>query len=271
MIKSFTVLLFFVLCTMYYVLPIFAQDFTFTKARTDYVFTEDNYKNDLFDFNLKKASYFKNPTLSNKELLRTATYKFIGTRNSYIKNYLTMLRIKTLESTGIDQSKKEEVYTKVDPEVTWYDLRKNSYNPADTLEDLISKSHDEDLRLKSTSLPIIYFSLTHISLGEVKNLRLKHIKLYDNLKKESAELIKLGRADSGLFDRWFRDIDQELSNIITIESKTLQEIDKIFGDDEYKRDGGYKNAIEELDPAKLGLLKLNEFIKELENVIANKR
>ena len=44
-----------------------AQDFTFTKAREDYVFTEDNYKKDLNDFNLKKASYQKNPTLSLKK------------------------------------------------------------------------------------------------------------------------------------------------------------------------------------------------------------
>ena len=118
---------------------------------------------------------------------------------------------------------------------------------SDNLEDLINKSKDEDVRFESNSLPIIYFSLAHISLGEVKGLRLKHIKLYDNLKKESGELIKLGRADSSLFDRWFKDIDQELSNIATIESNTLQEIKKI------------------------SLLRLNGFVKELENVIANKR
>ena len=253
------------------IIDIFAQEFTFTKARADYVFTEDNYKNDLFDFDLKKASYLKNSTLSNKEQLRVATYKFLETRNNYVKSYLTMLRIKTLESDGIEQSRKEEVYTKIDPEVVWYELRKNSYNPADNLEDLINKSKDEDTRFKSSSLPIVYFSLAHISLGEVKSLRLKHIKLYDNLKKESQELIKLGRADASLFDRWFKDIDQELINITTIESDDLQEIGKIFGDDEYKRDSGYKNAIEELEPAKISLLRLNKFVKELENVLESKR
>ncbi|MDP3014495.1 MAG: hypothetical protein Q8M92_09650, partial [Candidatus Subteraquimicrobiales bacterium] len=230
-----------------------------------------NYKQDLFDFNLKKASHLKNPTLSNKEQLRVSTYKFINSRNELIKNYLTMLRIKTLESVGIENSKKESIYTKLDPEVIWFLNRKNSYKETDTLEDILTKSKEEDSRFETDTTPIIYLSLAHISLGEVESLKQEHIKLYNNLKKESEELIKLGRADASLFDRWFKDIDKELNSISDIEKTTLTEIEKILGDDEYKRDKGYENAIETLDPVKSNLLRLNGFIKELENVIANKR
>ena len=249
----------------------FAQEFTFNKAREDFVFTEDNYKNDLFDFNLKKASYQKNPTLSIKDQLRVSTYKFVISRNELIKNYLTMLRIKTLESTGIENSTKESIYTKLDPEVVWYEGRKNNYSMANTLEDLINKSKEEDSRFERDTTPIIYLSLAHISLGEVESLKQEHIKLYNSLEKESEELIKLGRADAGLFDRWFRDIDKELNSITDIEKGTLTEIEKILGDDEYKRDKGYENAIETLEPVKSNLLRLNGFIKELENVLESKR
>ena len=240
---------------------IFAQDFTFNKAREDFVFTEDTYRKDLFDFNLKKASYQKNPTLSLKEELRGSLYKFIGTRNNYVKNYLTMLRLRGPELT----------YSKIDSEVLWFDSRKNSYTNNTSLEDLLSKSKEEDAKYQTDTLPVIYLSLAHISLGEVKTVKSEHVKIYNNLKSEADNLVKLGRADAGLFDRWFKDIDQELNNITTIESNVLQEIEKIFGDDEYKRDSGYKNAIEELEPAKISLLKLNGFIKELENVLESKR
>lgn len=261
----------FLILSLIFVTPIFAQEFTFNKAREDFVFTEDNYKNDLFDFNLKKASYQKNPTLSIKDQLRVSTYKFIISRNELIKNYLTMLRIKTLESTGIENSTKESIYTKLDPEVVWYEGRKNNYSMANTLEDLINKSKEEDSRFERDTTPIIYLSLAHISLGEVESLKQEHIKLYNSLKKESEELIKLGRADAGLFDRWFRDIDKELNSITDIEKGTLTEIEKILGDDEYKRDKGYEDAIETLEPVKSNLLRLNGFIKELENVLESKR
>ncbi|MFA6074150.1 MAG: TspO/MBR family protein [Candidatus Woesearchaeota archaeon] len=240
---------------------IFAQDFTFNKAREDYVFTEDNYKKDLNDFNLKKASYQKNPTLSLKEELRTSLYKFIGSRNDLVKNYLTMLRMKGLES----------VNAKIDPEVVWYQNKKNSYSVNDSLEDILSKSKEEDAYYETDTLLVIYFALSNISLNQVKTIKEDHLKLYKNLKSESEELIKLGRADASLFDRWFKDIDQELDRISIIEKDTLTQIEKITGSDEYQRNNGYKKAIETLDPAKTNLLKLNGFIKELENVIASKR
>lgn len=240
---------------------VFAEDFTFNKAREDYVFTEDNYKKDLNDFNLKKASYQKNPTLSLKEELRVSLYKFIGSRNDLVKNYLTMLRMKGLES----------VNTKIDPEVVWYQNKKNSYSVNDSLEDILSKSKEEDTHYETDTLLVIYFALSNISLNQVKTIKEDHLKLYKNLKSESEELVKLGRADASLFDRWFKDIDQELDSISTIEKDTLTQIEKITGSDEYQRNNGYKKAIETLDPAKTNLLKLNGFIKELENIIASKR
>lgn len=242
-------------------LNIFAQDFTFTKAREDYIFTEDNYKKDLSDLNLKKASYQKNPTLSLKEELRVSLYKFVGSRNNLIKNYLTMLRMKELESVNL----------RIDPEVVWYETRKKSYSENDSLEDIIKKSKEEDEHYETNTLLAIYFALSNISLDQVKTTKEDHLKLYKNLKNESQELIKLGRADTNLFDRWFRDIDQELDNINLIEKDTLIQIDKIFGSDDYQRNSAYKKAIETLEPAKINLLKLNGFIKELENIIASKR
>lgn len=250
---------------------IFAQDFTFNKAREDFIFSEDNYKRDLLDFNLKKAAYQKNPTLSLKEELRASLYKFIGTRNNLIKNYLTMLRIKTLESKGIENSKKELIYSKIDPEVAWFDSRKGNYTDATSVEDLINKSKEEDSRMISSTQTIISFSLAHISLGSVTELKNEHIAVYSNLKKEGEELVRLGRADASLFDRWFKDIENELNNISNIEKATLSEIEKILDTDEYKRQSGYKKAIEALNLSEPSLLKLNGFIKELESVVSSKR
>ena len=250
---------------------IFAQDFNFTKAREDFIFTEDNYKKDLADFELKKASYKKNNTLSLKEELRASLYKLIGSRNNLIKNYLTMLRIKTLESVGVDNSVKESIYSKIDPEVSWFDSRKNNYTNDTNLEDLVNKSKEEDSRFKTDTLPIINFTLAHLSLGQIKNLRDENLKIYTSLKKESSDLVTLGRADANLFDRWFSDIDHELNNISEIENSSLIQINLILDKDIYKRQSAYKKAIEILGTSNQSLLKLNGFIKELDGVISSKR
>ncbi len=182
-----------------------------------------------------------------------------------------MIRIKTVESKGIESSLKESIYSKVDPEVVWYGSRKNNYDLSNTIEDIIRKSKEEDERYQASTLPIIYYTLANISLGESKTSKNKHIEIYNKLKNEANNLVSLGRADAKLFERWFKDIELELTKIEEIEKTTLARINIIFDADEYKRDGGYKNAIEELNQAKSNLLRLNDFIMELENTVNTKR
>lgn len=250
---------------------IFAQDFNFTKAKTDYVFMEDTYKAKLTTFNLKKDSYQKNPTLSLKEEARVALLDFLGARNDLVKSYLTMLRLKALESEGLTIVEKQNIFAKVDPQVEWFNKRKDSYSQTDPLENLIDKSKEEDSKYTNETILVIYYTLSYINLGEVVNLKNNHVVLYKTLKDEANNLVSLGRADLNLFNRWFTDIDGELKQIEDIEKETKLEADKILDSSEYRRDGSYEDALEALDPAKTNLLQLNSFVRELENVINSKR
>jgi len=249
-----------------------AQDFTFQKAREDYVFSEDSYRKDLSDYNLKRASYQKNPTLSLKEEFRLSSYTFVViSRNNLVKNYLTMIRMKIVESQGLSNDQKNTLFDKVDPEVAWYTTRKDSYNPNDTIEDIFKKAGDEDLKFETEALPVIYTTLAYSSLGDAISIKNKHLTMYEKLKKEAEELVSLGRADSSLFERWFKDIEREKELISEVEKKTLTEIEKVLGEDKYQRQSAYENAMEAIDPIKSNLFRLNGFIMELENTIQTKR
>ncbi len=250
---------------------IFAQDFTFAKSREDYVFANDNYRNSLSDFNLKRGVYKKNPTLSLKEELRISIFKFSTSRNNLLKVYLTMLRLKTYESLGLETSEKENILSKLDSEISWYENRKNSYNQNDKLEDIVNKTKEEDSRYETDTKPIIYLALSTNSLGDVIDIKNKHIKLYQKLKDEAQNLINLGRADASLFDRWFNDINNELDMIKNNEVATRKEIDKILGADTYLRNGAYQKSVDQVSESKSSLFKINEYILELENAIADKR
>lgn len=250
---------------------IFAQDFTFAKSREDYVFASDNYRTSLSDFNLKRGAYKKNPTLSLKEELRISIFKFSASRNNLLKVYLTMLRLKTYESLGLETSEKENILSKLDSEISWYDNRKNSYNQNDKLEDIVNKTKDEDSRYETDTKPTIYLTLSTNSLGDVIDIKNKHIKLYQKLKAEAQNLINLGRADENLFDRWFNDINNELDMVKNNEVVTRKEIGKIFGADTYLRNGAYQKSIDQVSGSKSSLFKINEYILELENAIADKR
>ncbi|HLD92050.1 MAG TPA: TspO/MBR family protein [Patescibacteria group bacterium] len=250
---------------------IFAQDLTSKKAFDDYVFSQDSYKESLGAFNLKRDSYQKNPTLSLKEEARVALYDFLIKRDDYKRTYLTLIRTKISESSGITKDERETVYTKIDPEVVWLEGRKSELKKDDSLENLLSKSKEEDLKYLKDTLPIIYFTLSNISLSSVIELKNSHIILYNKLKSEANDLVKLGRVDATLFDRWFNDIDAELTKFTDIENLARIEIQKIFSGESYVIKRSYEKSLSTLLPAKSNLLQLNQFISELELTISEKR
>ncbi|HCR35978.1 hypothetical protein A2130_00435 [Candidatus Woesebacteria bacterium GWC2_33_12] len=256
--KVFVIVILFLII----IFPVYAQDLTTKKAFDDFIFSQDNYRASLTEFNLKKGSYQKNPTLSLKEEARVSLYDFLTKRNDYKRTYLTVVRTRTSDMT---------VYSKIDPEVVWYEKREDNLKSTDSLEDLLIKSNEEDIRYQTDTLPIIYFSLGNISLSSIIELKIEHINLYEKLKNEAGELVELGRADSSLFERWYKDIDAELTKINDIEKVTKIEIQKIFSADNYQVKKSYEKVTEKLSPAKSNLLQLNKFISELELTISEKR
>ncbi len=250
---------------------IFAQELSSDTARKDYIFSEDNYKNSLSVFNLKKGSYNKNPTLSIKEEARIALLDLLIKRVNFKKSYLTFIRSKVVESKGLNNDQKGNIYSKIDPEVLYYENRAKEYISNTPLEDLINKSKEEDAKYETGTLPVIYFALGNLSLGDVVSLRNENTVIYKTLRTEAENLVKLGRADQFLFDRWFKDIDLELNKIIDIENMAKKQNELVFDKDTYKIDKAYEDTIETISPVKSNLLQLNQFIKELEITISEKR
>ena len=250
---------------------VFAEELTPKKAFDDYIFAQDNYRTSLNTLNLKKDSYQKNPTLSLKEEARLTLYDFLNKRNDYKRTYLTLIRTRIVETSGLTKDEKEAVYTKIDPEVVWYEGRKNELKTSDSLEDLLKKSDAEDLKYSAETLPVIYFALSHVSLSSAVELKNSHVLIYNRLKSEADDLVKLGRADSSLFDRWFKDIDAELAKITEVEAATRVEIQKIFTVENYSINKSYEKVVSVLSPIKSNLMQLNNFISELEQTISEKR
>lgn len=249
----------------------YAQEFDYKKAYSDYAFTKDGYNDKLTDFNKKKDSYLKNPTLSLKEELRTSLYNFSQSRNDLITTYLTALRLRILESNGLTEDDKNKSTSKISEEFKWFGEHKNSFNVEDSVESLIAKSQEEDKRLTSNFTPAVNSALVYIGYGDVVDQEQKHKKIYEDLKTEANNLVSLGRADSSLFDRWFKDVEGEFENLQNIKSLVNGSMADLEKTETYAQERGFNNSIKNLEPAKESLLKINQYLYELENVISEKR
>lgn len=250
---------------------VYAQTDQFSKSRADYVFMSDNYQANLFDFNFKKGAYNQNPTLSHKEEFRQSTYKFLTTRNKLITTYLTLLRVRVDELVGLTTEQKSKIFERIDEEVLWYNAKLNFYFEEDTLEDIVNKSKDEDLRYLEKTDYTIKYTLLYIGLGNITEIEEEHRQIYNDLKTEAQNLIVLKRLDNNLFDRWFNDIEKELDQIDKNEEETIAVIELMFSNDNFRKTRIYEDAKKILISTQSNLVRLNSFIMELETVVNDKR
>lgn len=254
-----------------YLVVVKAQEDPLQKVLNDYIFTQDAYNQSLTSFNLNKDSYIKNPTLSLKEEARKSLFDFLTKRNEYIKNYLLLLKTRISTATGLDDQEKQNVYNILDPETSFFTDRKAEYKPELSLEEMLSKSEQENLRYTTTTQKVIYYVVTTVGLSDLREIKNNEISIYNSLKEESGNLVILGRADSRLFDRWFNDINTELNNFSTLESKYIRLREKILNEDGFTLKGTYENTIEFSQELRSSLVKTTGYIEELEKTVSEKR
>jgi len=250
---------------------VFAQEFNYQKAYSDYAYTKDNYLAKLSDFRKKMDSYTNNPTLSLKEEARISLYNLIIFRHEYIRTYFTAIRMRLLESKDISQNMRDEALSKISTEIKWYEEHKNIFSSQESLEGLLNKSSEEDNRFTITSTPLINYSLIVIGYGDLNTQEKKHTEIYQKLKKEAGEIVNLGRADASLFERWFKDIETEFELLDKIQTEIEKETGNMFSKETYIQKRAFNEANKNLEPARQSLLKINGYIYELETVIEEKR
>ncbi len=243
--------------------PVDSQEFTFEKAYQDYTFTREIYYQSLSDYQKAKEFYLKNQTLSLKEEARKKTLTFLKDRDELERVYLTALRIKIIETKGIPKEEKDTMLGKIESEVSWYRIHKDSYKDSDILEDLFNKSKDVEARYNDITLPFIYESLNTISLGEIVGSKNDHEATYLLIRKELDGKVAEGKLRIDPFNRWLTDIDEVITSLKTNESLSKTEIAKIYSENRTDPLNSFKASVNILSNSIELLNQLNNFLQEL--------
>jgi len=250
---------------------VFAQEFNYEKAYSDYSYTKDVYNEKLNDFNKKFDSYQKNPTLSLKEEARISLYNLSLFRHELSRTYLGAIRMRLLEAKSLKEEERNNAVSKISEEVKWHEERKNVFSSNDTLEDLVKKLAEEDKRYTETFTPILNLSLATIGYADVVSLTEKHQKIYESLKNESDKLISLNIVDKSLFERWYKDINQNFDTITKNKEKISESLKLILSKESYEQKKLFSNINEDLEPSKNLLMNINTYLYELETAVEEKR
>jgi hypothetical protein len=247
-----------------------AQAFDFNKAYQDYQYALTVYQGAYATYQDSRDFYLKNPTLTLKEDARQKTLAMLKDRDQLSSVYLTMLRMKLVETSGLSIDDKNSIFGKIDPEVKWYQTHLVNYQDGDPLETLFSKSDEAQNQYTTNTLPVIYESLFDISLGAQVGIENDMTSIYSNLKDIVNARVAGGKLDINPFNRWFSDIDGTIQTFNQNNDLAKSQIAKISGQ-YYSVTGSFGTSTDTLAVSLKSLTQLNNFLIEVLTSLKNQQ
>lgn len=245
---------------------VFGQILTFDRAYQDYQYNLTVYNQAFQDFEDAKNAYLANQTLALKETARQKTYTMLVDRDTLMAVYLTAVRTKISELTGLSSDEKNNIFGKIDPEVIFYTNHKSSYGSGDSLDQLFATSSQSQNQYTTKTNLVVQEALFDISLGQLAGLRINHEQIFTFLNSMIDSGVAAGKLTRDPFSRWLTDIDATDQTLKQNEATAMTQIAQIYSQS-YGLGGGYDAAITTLSQNVTGLNQYNEFLSEVLNYI----
>jgi len=245
----------------------YAQEFDFNRAYDDYIYTYSQYRVAHSEYVSAKQAYLNYKTLTSKTEAQDKTLKMLEWRDEVIKTYLTALRLKLAETTGISNYEQNVLYLKLDSEVSWYIKHHDALSSAGSLEDLVDSAEEAQGKYQETEV-LIYQALGTILSGKETTLRQHLNQQMESLKNKIAEIREKGDKKTTIAERWLLEAENRLTRSQEKQSAAQQILTKIKPYDSNKNQS-YNQAQFALEEShqylKEANLNLRELIREVKS------
>ncbi len=228
-----TLPLFFVIFLFLTTNFIYAQEFDSQRAFDDYLFNFNQYRQSHSQYVAAKEAYLSYKTLTSKDDAREKTLKMLQDEDIVISTYLTALRLKLADITGISNYEQNIVYLKLDHEVSWYQDHKNSLKTAATLEDLVNLAGKSKEQYKTTEV-LSYQTLGTILAGKQTTYRHQLNEQINLLKEKIGGIRQKGDKQTTKAERWMLEAEKRLTKSQEKEFEAQQILVKMKSKDRNK-------------------------------------
>ncbi len=190
---------------------IFAQEkaLDFNNAYNNYLYTYDQYRQAHDKYIMTKQSYLNYKTLTSKTEAFNETLKMLQNRDEVVKTYLTALRLKLAQETGITNYGQNVLYLKLDSEINAYSTHRTELTSAGTLEDLTSISSTIQKRYRETEV-LLYQTLGAIISGKEILLKDRINQQIREIKEKISQIRPTGNKDTTKAERWSLEAENRL-------------------------------------------------------------
>ncbi len=263
MSKKYTLILFVFLCLFTInTISIKAQS-TYEQAYQNYISQMDKYRAAREEYQLKRVAYLRHGTLTAQREAEVATKNFLSARDEVWITYIAAVIAKLNITSGIDETQRGEINTKLEEERNWYVDHKQRVESENNLDNLVSLS-DEAKTRSDTTQEVGFLALHTISFGKIDSNREDASNLIIQLENKIAGIESAGNKDTTIIKKWLGDAKNQLAQTQGNEELARKEIDKMKDPRSGTKKTTYFNTSQNfLSQARTNVLEAMRFMREI--------
>lgn len=238
-----------------------AQDFDYSRAYADYVYNLDLYRQAHSEYTLARSSYLQGQTLAQGEKTKEKTAAMLVARDEVVRTYLTAIRMKLKETSGVENSERELFFSLIDTEISWFEGHKDKISSAASLDDLVKDSNEARTRYESTEL-VIYKALTTISNGKINFFQSRMKTSLIDIKAKVTEVRQNGDKKTDAIERWILEVEERTQRASEKQIEAIGIINKLKNADKDKG-SAYSKAQVSLSLAGQYLKEANSYMLQI--------
>lgn len=248
--------------------PIFSQDSNdFDQSYKSYTLTLERYRVAHDDYVLARSQFITFGTLTSQNNAKQATVTMLQVRDDVVIDYLTALRTRVEEISGIPDETKQGLFFRLDEELSWFRDHRGRISSAGSLDDLVKDSDEAKKRFEKID-PLLYETLSNISAGKVNKFRNRLNEIFtkiknkvNSIKVEERPEYQFSTRKIEIIDRWVFETE---NRIIRSEEKQQEAEELIAGFEDGKKGiTRYNKVLEVLNESQQFLKEASLFIKEI--------
>ena len=240
--------------------PVLSQDdrLSFQKAYDDYLYNYNLYLDAHQEYETAKNAFYAYQTLTAKTEAINKTLSMLQARDDVIRTYLTAIRLRLAEATGISSYEQSLLYIKLDSEIGWYINHRDLISSAGTIVDLIKNSKETERRYPDTE-SLAYEALITISVGKVQNIRNLLRQEISQLEEKITQIRAKGDKQTGVIERWLLEANNKIIRSQEKENEAVETLSSKKG----VTLKGYNQASTKLQEAIIYLKEANSHLSEV--------
>jgi len=229
-----------------------AQTSDYQKAYQDYISSLNLYRDSHFKYQTAKNEYLAYRTLNAETKAFEATREMLQKRDEGLQSYLRALRLRLEETTAITNYKENLSYLKLDSEIGWLSIHKDSIRGASSIEDLINIS--SQLEEKYPSLELLAYQTLGIIISARENSLRERVSTQTEKIAEKINQMKSEGENVEKLQRWMAEAKKKISTSSEKQTEAELKIKEIEVNDSSK--------LSSFNEAQMSYEQSNQYLKE---------